>query len=125
MRPIINSMTYGFILFFLGISSCFADTYPQGGIVFHNASNKTVTAEVTSIGKIKLAAQEEKDVSYSTLSHVCSSNPTHCVTRFYANDMPVGYATINAKQGKVVNMNILMKVNTTQDQKVLRSVTIY
>jgi hypothetical protein len=97
---------------------------PTGDITFHNASGKNITAQVSTFGKFNLAANEQKNVKYSTLAQACSSNPTQCTAHFYVDDAPAGTATINAETGKLVNMNLRMKVQTSKSQQVLRSVTI-
>ncbi len=108
----------------IGSGFVFAGDYPQGEITIHNATNKNITAEVSSSGKFKLTPNAQKSVSYSTLAQVCSPNPTQCRAQFYVNDAPVGSAVINVKTGKLMSVNIPMKVRTVKEQQVLRSVVI-
>lgn len=102
----------------------FAGEYPQGEISFHNATNKNITAQVSTFGKFQLTANEQKTISYSTLAQVCSSNPTQCTAQFYVDNMQVGTAVINVKTGKLMSIKIPMKVHTIKEQKILRSLVI-
>lgn len=108
----------------LGTCAAFADTYPQGDITFHNASQKVITAEITSIGKVNLPANKDYNVSYKSLNKICSTSPKSCTAQFYVNDMPAGSATINAVTGKLVAMKLQREVATTKEQNVLRRVVI-
>lgn len=113
------------ILFCIGQTSLFAANIPVGYITFYNASVNKITAQVSSFGKFTLSSNERKDVAYSSLNQICSSNPSQCRAQFYVNDRPAGTATINAMTGKLVNMNLNMNVRTAKSQEnVLRSVTI-
>lgn len=99
--------------------------YPAGDITFYNASNKTVTAQVSSFGKINISAKEEKTIHYSTLSAACSGHARACKADFYVDNTHAGSATINVETGKLVRVNLTMKVHTTHGpQQVLRSVVI-
>ncbi len=99
--------------------------HPGGDIRFYNASNKTVTAQVSTFGKINLSPKEQKTIKYSSLVQVCSGHTNTCTAKFYVNDNPAGSATINVETGRLVNMKLLMKVQTTNgSQQVLRSVVI-
>lgn len=109
---------------FLFQTRVLASDHPEGIITFYNASDNEVTAKVSAVGKFTLAANERKDVSYSTLSYACSDNPTSCRAQFYVNDQPAGSATIDVTAGKVVNMNLSMKVKTQKQENVLRTVVI-
>ena len=105
-------------------TTVFAADYPQGGLSFHNATGKTVTAQISTIGKVNIAANEQKTVSYSTLAQVCPSQ-TKCTANFYVDNTPVGTATLNVVTGKLISMNLNnMKVHTGQSHQVLRSVVI-
>ncbi len=92
--------------------------------MIQNASNNTITAAISSFGKFNIAANQQKNVSYSTLEQVCSANPAHCTAQFYVNSQPAGSATINTVTGQLVNMSLTMKVHTAKSQHVLRSVVI-
>lgn len=103
--------------------SVFANDLPDGNINFHNASNKNVTAQVSSVGKFNIAANESKSVSYSTLAQVCPQ--TNCTAHFYVDNTPAGTATINISTGKLVSSNLVnLKVHTAQSAQVLRTVVI-
>ena len=111
--------------FILCQNFAFASDHPDGEVVFYNATSNPVTAQVSTFGKVTIAANESKNVAYSTLSQACSANPTNCKAKFYVNDMPAGYATLNVVTGKLVNINLSMKVRTAKGpQQVLRSVVI-
>lgn len=111
-----------FSFFFL---SNIALAAPVGDIQFHNASNKNISAQVSTFGKFQLAANEHKTVSYNALSQACSANLTKCTAKFYIEDKPAGTATINVITGKLVSMRLLMKVHTSKGpQQVLRSVVL-
>lgn len=98
---------------------------PQGDVTFYNNSGKPVTAEVSNVGKVTIAASDSQTVSYSTLSEACYPNTTNCRADFYVNNKPVGYATLNVVEGKVVSMKLAMKVATSKGpEQVLRSVVI-
>lgn len=116
------------ILFTLFSSSTvLAASYPDGEIIFYNASDDLITAQVSSssFGKFTLSANEQKNVAYSSLMQVCSSNPTNCKAHFYVNNVPAGSATINALTGKLVKMNLSMNIATAKNaQQVLRRVVI-
>jgi len=112
-------------LFILGQTVGFA--YPDGDITFYNASGNNVTAQVSSssYGKFTLASNQSRSIAYSSLSAACSASPTRCRANFYVNDAPAGYATLNTVTGKVVSVNLSMKVRTARgDQNVLRAVVI-
>ena len=111
----------------LSISSlAFAsDGYPAGDIKFYNASNKTITAQVSSFGKIDISAKEQKSIKYSSLSEVCSGHVKSCTAEFYVDNSPAGSATINVETGKVVRANLSMKVHMTKGpQQELRAIVI-
>lgn len=98
---------------------------PAGDINFHNASNKNISATVSNSGKFNLAANEYKNVPYSTLTQACSANLTNCTAQFYVDNQPAGTATINVVTGKLVSMNLQMKVHTSKGpQQVLRGVVL-
>lgn len=122
----LSAISRAFCMFFslIGSGLIYAGEYPQGEISFHNASNKNITAQVSTFGKFHLAANEQKTVSYSTLAQACSPNPTQCTAQFYVNNTPVGIAIINVKTGKLMSMKLSIKVHTVKEQKVLRSVVI-
>ena len=104
-----------------------ASDYPLGDLLIYNASNKTVTAQISdgAFSKVNISAKEQKNVSYSTLSKVCSSTPTRCTAQFYVDDVPAGSATINTITGKLVHLNLVkVKAITSESQHVLRSVVI-
>lgn len=114
-------------VFLLSQSVAFAGmTNPaEGDIRFYNASKHEVTAQVSTMGKFTLAANQSRNVPYSSLRQACSSTPTHCKADFYVNDTHAGSATLNAVSGKVLRMNLMMKVHTAKGpQQILRSVTI-
>lgn len=113
-------------LVFLSCGLALATEYPDGEITIYNASNNTVTAQVSSssFGKFTLAAKEQKNVSYSSLVQVCSSSPTACTAYFYVNNAPAGSATINAVNGKLVSQNLSIPVSIAKNNKVLRRVII-
>src|SRR5205085_1059304 len=98
--------------------------YPPGEISFHNATNKNITAQVSTFGKFQLTANQQKTVSYSTLAQACSPNPTQCTAQFYVDNTPVGTAVINVKTGRLMSMKLPMKVHTVKEQQILRSVVI-
>jgi hypothetical protein len=115
----------GSVLLLAAQSVAFAADHPDGEIVFRNASSNQITAQVSTFGKFNIAANEQKNVSYGTLSQVCSANPTNCKANFYINNTHAGTATINTVTGKVVDMNLAMKVRIAKgDQQVVRSVTL-
>lgn len=97
---------------------------PPGNLVIHNASDKTISAQVSNYGKFDIAANEQKSVAYSTLEYACSATPTHCTARFYVDNRPAGSAMINAVTGKLVYVKLGMKVRTAKSNQVLRSVVI-
>lgn len=100
-------------------------SYPQGDVTFYNSSQNAVTAQVSSVGRATIEANQSQTVSYSTLSEACYPNTTNCRADFYVNNKSVGYVTLNVVEGKVVNMKLAMKVSTSKGpQKVLRSVVI-
>lgn len=105
-------------------TTALAAEHPTGDIVIYNTSSKNITAEVGGFGKFDLAANGQQSVPYDSLAEACSNNPTHCTAQFYVENTPVGFATINTSTGKLVSMKLSMKVRTSQDQQVLRSVTI-
>ncbi len=110
---------------FLILSQNIVLAHPTGDITFYNASHRPIAAEVNGFGKVTLGAKEVKNVAYSTLSQACSSTPTNCKTQFYVNNAPAGSATINVNTGRVVHMNLAMKVRTAKGpQQVLRTVVI-
>ena len=112
-------------VYILGQNVALASESPDGSITFHNATQDNVTAQVSALGKVTLAANETKDVAYSSLLQACSSNPTNCKAEFYINNVPAGFATLNVVTGKVVNMNVQMKVKTSKgSQQILRRVVI-
>lgn len=99
--------------------------HPDGNIMFYNASNKTITAQVSSFGKVNISAKEGKAIKYSSLSQLCSGHAKTCTAQFYVDNTPAGSATINVETGRLVEMNLLLKVRTTKGpQQVLRSVVI-
>lgn len=97
---------------------------PAGNIVIHNASDDTITAQISSFGKFDLAANQQKNVSYRALAYACSPNPENCTARFYVDNKQVGSAMINAVTGKLVYMKVSMKVRTAKSDQVLRGVVI-
>lgn len=102
-----------------------ATEHPEGDIIFYNASNHNVTAQISTFGKVTLATNEKRNIAYSSLSQVCYANPTNCKADFYVDNTPAGSATINVKTGKVVDMKLAIKVHTVKgDKNVLRSVVI-
>lgn len=106
-------------------TTTFAAQHPEGDIVFRNASSNQITAQVSTFGKFNLAANEQKNVTYSALSQACSANPTNCKANFYINNTQAGTATINTVTGKVVNMNLAMRVSVSKgDNHVVRSVIL-
>jgi hypothetical protein len=112
----------------IGVLCCIAQTSvfaaPVGYITFYNASDKNVTAQVSSFGSFTLSSNQRRDVAYSSLNQICSSNPSHCRAQFYVNNKHAGSATINATTGQLVNLNLSMKVRTAKSENVLRSVII-
>jgi hypothetical protein len=98
---------------------------PEGDLIIHNSSENKVTAQVSTFGKFNIEANAQKNVAYRSLELACSPNPTQCTAQFYINDKPAGSAVINASTGKLIAMNLQMKVHTTQNQRVLRSVVIH
>lgn len=121
MKKLILGVCFTFVLL---ISQINAFAAPAGDIVLTNASNKTVTAQVISYGSFNLAANEHRNIPYSSLEQICSSNPTDCTARFYVDNKPIGSATINTVTGKLKNVNLSMKVRTGKSQNILRTVTI-
>lgn len=112
-----------FLSFLLFSHSVLAENLPDGSINFYNASNKNVTAQVSSVGKFNIAANESKSVSYSTLAEVCPE--TNCTAHFYVDNTPAGTATINVSTGKLISTKLVnLKVHTAQSAQVLRSVVI-
>lgn len=102
-----------------------AAEHPEGNITFYNASNKTITAQVSSFGKVNISAKEGKVIKYSSLSQLCSGHAKACTAEFYVNNSPAGTATINVETGRIVKINLMMKVRTTEGpQQVLRRVVI-
>ncbi len=100
--------------------------HPAGDISFYNSSSNNVRAEVSASAKFSLAAKEQKTVPYSVLSQACAASPTNCKAQFFINDTPAGSARINVVTGKLLSMNLHMKVNTSKgSQEVLRSVVIH
>lgn len=117
-------------LFFIGCST-FIGLYqgpsfaaPEGDLVIHNSSDKTVTAQVSTFGKFNIDANDQKNVSYSTLERVCSPAPNNCIAHFYVDDKHVGSARIDATTGKLITMHLNMKVHTAKSNQVLRQVVI-
>ena len=101
-----------------------ANNLANGSINIHNASSKDVTAEVSTFGRVSIAPNQSKNVSYTTLGHICPSQ-TKCIARFYVDNNPVGSATINLETGKLISMNVIkFKVRTAESEQVLRSVVI-
>ena len=113
---------------YFGQTTVFASNFPDGALVIHNASQKQVTASVSSVGQFQLESNEKKSVTYQLLAFVCAATPTHCLAHFYVDRKPAGSAIINTVTGKLVKMKKLpvMKVRMIQgSQNVLRSVVIY
>ena len=121
MKYIIYSLSC--FLFFTSQVSL-ADNLPIEYITFYNASDSDVTAQVSPFAKFTLGSNERRNVAYSTLRQACSANPSYCIARFYVNNASVGSATINSITGKLVNMNLALKVNVSKTKNMVSGVTI-
>lgn len=115
---------------FLGAVIAFTPAYagnmhPEGSIHFYNASSSVISAKINGHSGFKLRANQSKQVNYSLVSMACSASPEACTAHFYADNIPVGSATLNVKTGKLLRMQITLPVNAKSgDNKVLRQVVI-